>query len=169
MHKAHSYPETIKTKESELSLESTEKPAKRVCPSCGKDLSSMPADIRSCPYCNAILIRQCPYCERELASFPLDIKRCPYCGSSLRKEFKLLKHILGVAFLAYGFVWMLLIKGAPLSEIFLFFMPISPYGFIFIPYFALSFYLILDTKPRKKIDVIAIFVCALISIILLAG
>jgi len=161
--------EAIKTKEYGLSLETSEKAAKRVCSSCGKDLSSMPADMKSCPYCKAILIRQCPYCEKELASFPSDIKRCPYCGSSLRKEFRLLKHILGVAFLVYGFAWMLIIKGAPLSQIILFFMPISPYAFIFIPYFAMSFYLMLDTKPRKKIDTIAISICTLISIILLQG
>jgi hypothetical protein len=57
------------------------------CSKCGKDLSNLPKDITTCPYCGAPLKKEmkCSNCEKDLSTFPQDIAICPYCGTPLKK------------------------------------------------------------------------------------
>jgi len=137
---------------------------RRVCSKCGRDLSSMPADIKSCPYCGAKLTRRlCPYCKKDLTLLPGDIRACPYCGTSLDKTFSLQKKLVGAVFFAIPFVFILAVKRAsPVFILELFFAPATPYPLLFLPYLGMSLYLTLSPKPRKMIDIAVIFACAVL-------
>ncbi|MCD6594027.1 hypothetical protein J7L00_08125, partial [Candidatus Bathyarchaeota archaeon] len=47
--------ERIKKLRRELGLAESEEEPNRFCPQCGKNLTSLPDDIRVCPYCGSKL------------------------------------------------------------------------------------------------------------------